>query len=1111
MESNGKKRKLGNGTKEKKTSNKSTNEKSTNDLFNQKLNVLNAKIDLLNQKENLIDGKLELVNKCKTDIVMEKDDGKIMEKKAKINHSQIYSSCFEYSIKNKETFSPTARIILEQNELHIGPVRALFDTGAQANLIDSSICKLLKADVLPSARTVVGIDGQPFPIKRKVVLKVRPYFTSDFYLEETFWILPKESKWAPIIPAYKFGQTTYSNPFNIPSAIPFADPEFFVPKRIFILLGIEFFAKTIISVISRNLNGIALIETSYGAIIFGGQDEAMDESSGQVSSAIKYTKEMQMDKLLERLWLQDKIESHSNWTVEEKLVEKYFMDTHYRDKDGRFVVKLPLKNNSTDIGSSRAIAYKRFMYLERKFHNNSEFKNGYVEMMDEMIQLGYIQLAKERPLIGEMVYYIPHHQVMKKPRIVYDASCHTDKGISLNDIQMLGPKLQQSLEYITMCLRRHRIALCADIKKMYNQVRINKEQWNLLRLFWRKSSEEALQEYYFTVVPFGLTASAFLAVRSMIQAAREAKNEYPLAAKVIQEDFYMDDLVTGSDSTSKVIKLGNDMDKVLKGAGFELRRWTSNSQDVMKQIGVTMENTEIVFSEVDGTTILGLKWLIVDDKFTFQVKTLTLEGEITKRKVVSCVAQIYDPIGYVSPVIVKGKILIQELWKGKLDWDKKLPDELLEQWNKMWKDIINLEKFKIDRWIGTGGKSKIQIHGFADSSTAAMAAVIYVRVEQPDGKISCNLVTSKTKVAPLKTVTVPRLELSAAELLARLLVEVKKSMEWSDLEYTLWTDSSITIHWIRKEPHELKVYVANRVASIQEKTDITHWKHVDTKSNPADLASRGLFASELVDNDLWLHGPDWLKLPENQWPKSKFIVNESPDTLQELKVLSLLQYEKMLQIRPIDMSRNVSILEYVSRLEKALNIISYVQRFTQIWLSIMESGPRKSGRKRINIKFNPPTEEEKANAMSYLIRKTQEFYYGKEIFALKNGKYPPERSKIQSLNPILDKNGILRVGGRLDRSELEYESKHPAIIPNGSLLSELLLDYAHRKTKHGGIQISTHFLRQKYWIPKIRSELKRCIYKCIVCVRLNAIQSEQLMAELPEDRVQPGKAFCTLA
>lgn len=301
---------------------------------------------------------------------------------------------------------------------------------------------------------------------------IHPWYDSDSSLEmkETFWILPKECKWAPVMPNSPIDMTGLTHD----SLMPMADPEYGTPSRVHVLLGVGCFARAIIRVVARTLDGTAIMETTVGNIVFGYNGENDDEQNGQIATAIEYSPEQQMDRLLERLWQQDQIGNHSKWTKEEQ-IEEHFMKTHYRDKSGRFVVKIPVDENITDIGSSRAVAMKRFMFLERRFLKDSELKEAYVEQMRKMIRLGYLKLATERPLIGEMVYYIPHHCLTKKTRIVNDASCNTDRGISLNDIQLLGPKLQRDLHETVMRLRRHKVAVCPDIKKMFNQVRVNKE------------------------------------------------------------------------------------------------------------------------------------------------------------------------------------------------------------------------------------------------------------------------------------------------------------------------------------------------------------------------------------------------------------------------------------------------------------------------------------------------------------------------------------------------------------------------------------------------------------------------------------------------------------
>lgn len=437
-----------------------------------------------------------------------------------------------------------------------------------------------------------------------------------------------------------------------------------------------------------------------------------------------------------------------------------------------------------------------------------------------------------------------------------------------------------------------------------------------------------------------------------------------------------------------------------------------------------------------------------------------------------------------------------------------------DKWKKFWNEIVHLEDFTIPRWIGTESGNKTHIHGFSDSSESALGAAIYVRMERSDGTITCQLLTSKCRVAPVKTITIPRLELSAAELLSRMIKDVMKTMEWSSVEYTLWLDSSPAYYWIKKIPRELKTYVANRVSSIQENTDIN--KHISGKDNPADLVTRGIPTKELINNRMWLQGPEWLLLPPSEWPITSVMQEASDEATTELRIFTVTKFKEPLEIRMAGSKTTVPILMYTGKLEKAVNIISYVNRFIKIWIDRKDVKNKRPRRGEPKMEVRPPTVEEKAKAMEYLLKKAQEEFFNREITYL-NGKHNkaddainkgfPDKSKIEALNPILDKNGLLRVGGRIERSEVDYEMKHPVLVPHESRLAWLLADYAHRNTKHGGVQLMTQFIRQNYWIPRIRGLLRSVVHRCVVCVRLNARMQDQLMAELPAERIQVGKPF----
>lgn len=728
----------------------------------------------------------------------------------------------------------------------------------------------------------------------------------------------------------------------------------------------------------------------------------------------------------------------------------------------------------------------------------------YVKEMRELVKLGHVRKVNRAPIPGKICYHIPHHFVEVKPRVVYDASCATNTGISLNDIQMLGPKLQLDLHLTLMRFRRHKVGVCADIKRMFNQVRLNEEQWDCQRMFWREKPEDELEEFWITVVTFGLASSPHLAVRCVMQAAREARREYPEAAKVLEKDMYMDDCVTGADSVEQAIKIGKDTKHVLAGAGCNLTKWKSNKRAVVQAMneGNASNEESMVFAEEGTTSILGIKWLFAKDQYMFT-------APVTKRKVVSCVSQLYDPNGYASPVTVLGKVIVQKFWMAKVEWDEVVNGELESMWMRFWSEIKELEKFRIDRWIGTTNNAKTKLIGFSDSSQMAYGAVIYARTTYPNGSIVCRLIMSKTRVAPIKQLTIPRLELAAAGLLAKLISEVRNSMEFGDMPYVLFTDSSATLHWIRKQPAQLKMYVANRVTSIQEHTDLRCWRYVNTKDNPADLLSRGTRPSDLVDNRLWLYGPEWLIKMECDWPTEPFPVKALDNVDLELKVFSVTQYQDGITLKKWNKKEKVMerlpILEYARDLEHAMRLLGYVIRFVNIMIK-KQRPPRRETRSNKRV-LAPPTEEEKAFAMEYLIRRAQEKHFNAERTALKSGKSIPDKSKLIAVSPFLDSRGIMRVGGRLDKAAIEYECKHPAIVPKASRLAWLIMESAHAATLHGSAQLAMQHIRKRYWIPQMRDEVKVLVRKCLTCVKNKPLTQEQLMADLPADRVTPGRPF----
>lgn len=795
---------------------------------------------------------------------------------------------------------PTLLVYMLINKQPVGLVRALGDSGSEAELVHYNTIAPWYALTKPANIIVVGLGEQEVAVKRKIEVELRPWYdkSGQTSLKVTLCILPKANPWAPIYPE----RAIPNNAIEKPLCAPLADPLFWEPRQVQLLLGIEVIAMLLMDSYAKGVGKrIISQETAFGSVLFGRAGNWVSADSPQltIKRQVQTVTVKDLDKSAQSLWHFEDLALCTKKDAENELVEQIFEQTHRRDSSGRHIVTLPMNPQVKELGSSREVAARRFLMQEQKFKRHPAYKAKYIEFMNEMLKLGHMVEATEAPKPNEIVYHIPHHGIMssKRFRVVFDASCLTKLGLSLNSAQFVGPKLQRNLNDILMRFRRHRIAINADIKKMYRQVLLSRNQWNLQRIFWRDDDKKPLKEYWLVTVIYGLAASPYLAVKALLDGAAEHEKEFPEAVHAIRNDFYVDDCATGADTVPEAIQKSQDINYVLNRSGFELDKWFSNSISIFNEFG-NKKMSEVLFEDIEQTSILGMKWQPNTDHYSFKVDKGAPIGKLTKRNILSKISQLFDPSGYVAPAMIVGKMLMQDIWAAHCDWDELVSTEIAKRWNEFWDQFINLESIKIPRWIGMGKGVQIQLHGFADSSVRAYGCNIVLRAVQPDGTVTCNLLASKSRVAPLKQVTIPRLELAAAELLSQLMLSVRKAMELTEVPYFLWTDNTIALHWISKPPHTLRLYVANRVKKIQEATDITRWQHIRTHENPADLISRGMSAKDLVKSQLWWQGPSWLSLPQEQWPTPLDLkgMSQPIEVEKELKINVTASSKKELEI-----------------------------------------------------------------------------------------------------------------------------------------------------------------------------------------------------------------------
>ncbi|XP_047988416.1 uncharacterized protein LOC125228022 [Leguminivora glycinivorella] len=576
--------------------------------------------------------------------------------------------------------------------------------------------------------------------------------------------------------------------------LPLADPEYSTPGKIDILLGAEVYAEIILAGLfkkrAEGRKGTMIAQnTMLGWIVSG---RAVRGSETQVSTRlISMHVHIQEDDLLKKFW---EMENEPNsiekeMTKSEQQCEEFFNSTTVRDDDGRLVVRLPFSTEDPkcQYGNSKEIAIKRLEILERKLLREPKLREEYNKVMEEYLSLNHMRAVSERELENHKAVYLPFHAVIRedkettKFRIVFNASSKGDNNISLNDDLLVGPKLQQDLRHILMRARSHKICLVADIIKMYRMIRVAEEDTDFQRIVWRFKSDgsEPIQHYKLLRLTFGTACAPYLAVKSLQKLAELEESKYPLAARITKRDFYMDDLITGAETEAEALRIFNEMNELMRSGGFELQKWNTNSKTLLdKIVGNKESSDQTVHLKLNHTMkVLGVSWNRDTDNFEYTLNLSEVQGPITKRKVLSDVARLYDPLGWIAPVVVIAKIFIQKLWKSGLEWDSPLTEELVSEWLSFREALADLKQLAIPRWLNATPRSEIELHVFADASKSAFAAAVYVRVVEHNG-VHVHLVTGKTKVAPTeREISIPRLELCAAALAAKLIFEVAQRDE----------------------------------------------------------------------------------------------------------------------------------------------------------------------------------------------------------------------------------------------------------------------------------------------------------------------------------------------
>ncbi|XP_044592029.1 uncharacterized protein LOC123270154 [Cotesia glomerata] len=433
--------------------------------------------------------------------------------------------------------------------------------------------------------------------------------------------------------------------------------------------------------------------------------------------------------------------------------------------------------------------------LITRLSREREYSDMYRAFMAEYIQLGHMVRVPVNELPAN-AYFLPHHGVLKldsattKLRIVFNGSCATSTGISLNDILHAGPKTQIDIFDVMLRIRCSRILFATDITKMFRQIEVDSLDWPLQCILWIDEND-LLDAYCLKTVTYGTASASFDAVRVLIQLVKDEGHRFPLAVAPMLKTRYVDDIYGGADNEEDAIKAAVQTKALCAAGCFPLAKWASNSPRLLAKVALEKQ-LDTPLKEISDTPVkvLGMYWNSRTDALQFKY-TLPPETPKTKRAILSEIAKLYDPLGLLAPIVVKAKIFMQDLWLDRMSWDEQLSPSLIYKWTGYREDLRNIESIRIPRWNNIAPGATMELHGFSDASQNAMAAAVYLRVTDADGNTKVSLLCSKTQVAPLKTMTIPRLELSAAWLLTELILHVKEVQSLENVRINLWTDSRI--------------------------------------------------------------------------------------------------------------------------------------------------------------------------------------------------------------------------------------------------------------------------------------------------------------------------------
>ncbi|XP_065911201.1 uncharacterized protein [Dysidea avara] len=763
-----------------------------------------------------------------------------------------------------------------------------------------------------------------------------------------------------------------------------------------------------------------------------------------------------------------------------------------RLNDGTYCAGFPWREEHLPLPDNLEVCQRRTRSLAHRLAKSPGLLQTYDAILKEQLSRGFIELVSESDK-SSLSHYIPHHPVSKDSattpiRIVYDCSCRQSRDYpSLNDCLLTGPPFLNDLTSIILRFRSHLYGISTDIEKAFLHIALREKDRNFTRFLWLSDPSNPNSEftvYRFRTVLFGSVSSPFMLFATL---NRHLLQHDTRISHNIRCNLYVDNVVTGCNTEKEAVQFYRQARSMLSEAKFNLRAWASNSKQM-----VELSQQDGTFDSSNPINVLGIRWDTSTDKLSLSLKGLRHPITLTtKREVLKDTSKLFDPLGITSPVTVRAKLFMQKLWQLRVEWDEPLDANIRDEWNIIISDIQRLSELTIDRCYlkKVFHRPDITLHVFADASTKAYGAVAFL--------VSDDIVTfvmAKNRVAPLKSLTLPKLELMAAVIASRVATFIQDALQLQDTPTHFWGDSQIVLHWLASMK-QLPQFVQHRVVEIRTAFPNATWNFCPTAHNPADLLTRGI-SFELLNSqgNLWWKGPPWLTTP-HAWPTWQ------PEPQIHLHAATAIAEEFTPQppTNPDVGLHKIIQLNNYSSLHKLLAVTAYIYRFVN---NLCRSRPKLHG---------PLTAKELNSAQTRWIQACQELRYPLEMASAKSKCIRPEVKRlplVRQLRLFMDDRGLLRCGGRIHNAPLSELARFPYLLPQNNHLTTLIVYHTHVFLSHAGVGSTLTAIRQSYWIPSGRQYVKKLLRQCTICRRHGGRPYAALeSAPLPRVRVQDVPPF----